>query len=576
MDKRLLHHLASIYDRGRLVPLLGSGMSRPACVDWPTLVERLEAKAGSEPESVQSLDLISRADMAMRRLRLGGNDVAACVGEAVYEQNEKNFVPCQTRALARLFWPLVCTTNYDDVFLRAKLGRPSLPRVLGRGNDDCHRVLQHLDFPMREVVWTLQGFLGPRQDIANQVRQVTELKSQIVVGHAEYRRAANREPHFRRYFAEIYRNSSLLFLGAGLAEPYFRNLFDEIIELTGPPNNPHFAVIQEGEIDPDFMRRQYHIECAVYTGDHRFVGDFLNALADMIDGARVRQRSWGIALSESKTISSGGENDFTVVRATLPDPDGLADSEAVAVSCGRDNKSALLGREISRSLRLGKIQPRWCGDERLFVTLQRPQARPVYGIAAREGDKDLRTPRVAEEAFQRALCILSDKEYHRLHVQLLAAGLGRTFSQWISLVQMARAYGAWYRSNPKNRLHVIVYVVDPSVISLLRGGRLDLAEHLDDTLLRVTVMIVAPEGSVERYVKTVPPKCTVEILTRDLLAREIPNHDEHGPRLEVYPPVYDPRRGIERVLKLPSCRSASVEDLGLVSGSTLIVDYRAG
>ena len=101
---------------------------------------------GASPQPVGCSDLISRADVAMRRLRLGGDDVAACVGKAVYAQNEEDLVPRQTMALARLFWPLVCTTNYDEVFLQAKLTCSTLPRILGRNHDDCHRVLQHFSF----------------------------------------------------------------------------------------------------------------------------------------------------------------------------------------------------------------------------------------------------------------------------------------------------------------------------------------------------------------------------------------------------------------------------------------------
>ena len=481
MDKRPLLHLASIYDRGRLVPWLGSGMSRPACVDWPTLVKRLEKQAGNQWSSLQSVghsNLTARGDMAMRRLRLSGNDVAACVDKAVYEQSKEDSVPCQTRALACLFWPLVCTTNYDDVYLRAKLTQPSLPRILGRSHDDCHRVLRHLSFPMGEAVWALQGFLRPRADVADRIRGVTELKSEIVVGHAEYRRTTNREPHFRRCFAEVFRTSSLLFLGAGLAEPHFLSLFDEVIELTGPPNNPHFAVIQEGEVDPDFMRRRFHIDCTVYkAGNHQFVCDFLTALATVVNGERVRQRSWGVAVRTTKKVLSGEDDDFTVVRATLPDPDNLVDSEAVAVSCGRDHDRALLGDGVGSSLKLERVQSQWYGDEKLFATFLRDSARPVYGIAAREGGEDGRTPRVVYEAFQRALEILCAKGYQRLHVQLLAAGPGRSFRQWTSLVQMARAYGAWYRRCPDNRLRVSLYVVDPSVITLLCGGHINLAEH---------------------------------------------------------------------------------------------------
>ena len=581
MNERLLRHLASIYDRGRLVPLLGSGMSRPACVDWPTLVKSLEQQAGNEVPSHEAADhtnLISRADVAMRRLRLGGNDVAECVGKALYSQDEEGSVPCQTKALARLFWPLVCTTNYDDVYVRARLlaRRGPLP-VLGRSHGDCHRVLRHLSFPMGEAVWSLQGFLGPRADIADRFPKFTEFRSEIVVGHAEYRRTTNREPHFRRCFAEVFRNSSLLFLGAGLAEPYFRSLFDEIIELTGPPHNPHFAVIQEGEVDPDFLRRRFHIECTTYKpGNHQFVCEILTALADMVDDARVRQRSWGIAVKAPKKVSSGGDNDFTVVRATLPEPDDLAKSEAVAVSCGRINDRAVPGPEIQRKLRLNVMQQQWCGDEKLFATFLRDQARPVFGIAAREGDDDSRTPQAVNIAFQRALGILCDKGYERLHVQLLAAGPGRTFRQWISLVQMVRAYGAWYRSASNNRLRVSVCVVDPSVISLLCGGHLNLAEHLDDTLLRINVMFVSPQGLVERYLEIVRPGCTVNTITRGLLTQDTSSPESQRPRLEVYPPVYTPRQGADSA-RLSQCDpSTLIEDLGLVSGSTLIVDYSGG
>ena len=48
-----------------------------------------------------------------------------------------------------------------------------------------------------------------------------QFEAELVVRHAEYRRAANRVPHFRRRFAELFRTRSLLFLGSGLAEPYF-------------------------------------------------------------------------------------------------------------------------------------------------------------------------------------------------------------------------------------------------------------------------------------------------------------------------------------------------------------------
>ena len=294
-------------------PFIGSGMSRPACTAWPTFVDRLEKQTlvsdcgrSNKPHegaaktricfpdrSGDRSDLIRRADVAMRTLRLRGR-VARAMGRALYESDEPNDVPLQTKALAELFWPLVCTTNYDDLYLQGvstAAGHRSITDVFGRSHDDCRRVLQHLRFPVGEVVWALQGLLSPR-DRALSVRlgrdRLKQLKREIVVGHAEYRRIANREPHFRRAFAEVYRSSSLLFLGAGLAEPYFLALFDEIIELIGPPASPHFAIIQDDEVDAGFMRRHYNIHCIQYAaGDHSAVTEKLGALVKRVGDGRV-------------------------------------------------------------------------------------------------------------------------------------------------------------------------------------------------------------------------------------------------------------------------------------------------
>ena len=126
---------------------------------------------------------------------------------------------------------------------------------------------------------------------------------------------------------------------------------------------------------------------------------------------------------------------------------------------------------------------------------------------------------------------------------------------------MARAYGAWYRSGPNNRMRVSVYVVDPSVITLLRGGYLDLAEHLDDTLLRVGVTVISPQGFVERYLEIVPPTCTVGTITRSLPTKDTSSPGHQWPRLDVYPPVYAPRQRAEPDRNCQWSPSTSIEDL---------------
>lgn len=237
-----LQSLCAFYDRGYLVPFIGSGMSRPACSDWATFVGLLEgSKPAGEPAGGAST-LIQRALFALQTRRQEGADIAKAISEAVYCKDAK--VPDQAVALASIYWPLICTTNYDDIYLRAKLRllrekgwELKLPRVLGRSETDCRELLRHIDFPAGEAVWALQGLLGPQdagvKKILGDKFDKAQFEQELVVGHAEYRTVANRAPHFRRCFAELFRTRSFLFLGSGLSEPYFVSLFDEIIELTG-------------------------------------------------------------------------------------------------------------------------------------------------------------------------------------------------------------------------------------------------------------------------------------------------------------------------------------------------------
>lgn len=594
IDEGMLMQLCTIYDRGRLVPVLGSGMSRPTCVGWPQLVASLEEAANipstHEAAEPSSAELIRRADKAMQHLRLGGGDLATHVRDSVYVDEAADVPPPQMVPFAKLFWPLVCTTNYDDIYLQLRIetwvkrwkeGKtpPELPLVLGRNARDCRRLLQHVRFPMREVVWALQGFLRPRSRMLAEVEKVSMqdlvpsisgLESEIVVGHREYRRVANREPHFRRCFADVFRRSSMFFLGSGLAEPYFLTLFDEIIELTGPPENPHFAIVQAGDVDPDFMRRRYHIECVTYErGQHNCVEEALKGFGKKVRGERVRQTLWGCGIKSRDWVCRGERDDFVVSRDFLPDPDELPCKEAVAISCGRsDDSQVKVGNEMSKKYGLdgGVTTQLWLDKGKTVARFDRLNRRCVYGIAARE-TKDRRTPVVVGSAFKRALDELNRCGYETVHVQLLAAGPNREFLPWISLVQMARAYGAWHRCSADNRLVVRVHVVDPSVIAILRGGYLDLAEHLEDTPLYVGVEIESADGVFEWHGQYVDPMTTVGGLLAGL-----PSCDE-WPLLEVYPPWSGPARGCKPALA--TVENETVENFGLVSGSTLIVEYPA-
>jgi hypothetical protein len=189
-----------------------------------------------------------------------------------------------------------------------------------------------------------------------------------------------------------------------------------------------------------------------------------------------------------------------------------------------------------------------------------------YGIVAREltskagSSRDRRSPEVIRKAFREFLDVAAQDDVTVAHVQLLGAGKLHAFQPWISLVQMARAYGQWVRDG--GDLHVVVYVVDPGVIALLSACHIDLMEQLEDNQLCISVEVIDAIGQPETHHVIVDPAATIGSLEL-LVARA-------GPRLYAHPV---PTRQFKSVL-LSNVREVSFREFGLVTGSTLIVDYR--
>ncbi len=269
---------------------------------WSEFVERLEKRAsasgcrpGSQPLT-ETDDLTRRAAGAVRCLqRSSGEGLVTGVRRALAT------VPCgppgQLCSVVQtgLHWPLVLTTNYDDLYVAAvhqveaegekRGGKKENTEVvpidlLGRSERDCQEVLASLRRPARPILWALQGFVGRQAEVPKVLRrrhpdaacyadavssdtwygdQVRRLHDELVVGHAEYRRVALKSEAFRRAFAEVYRSRSLLFLGSGLQDHYLLDLFSEVIELYGPSPFPHFAFMKQGESDPVFLRQYFGI-----------------------------------------------------------------------------------------------------------------------------------------------------------------------------------------------------------------------------------------------------------------------------------------------------------------------------
>jgi hypothetical protein len=239
---------------------------------WDEFFTNLEAAAPVPPHEASKASNWSndiRAQEACSRIRnsRGRDCFFDSIGNALLAKDATDEIPLQTKVLAKIRWPLVISTNYDDLYfgecLRQVDGKqPVGVRVLGRSPKDCKTALSSLHGPFdRQYIWHVQGFLGGQYGgpVLSKVTNLIDLREQLVIGHAEYRVVTNSSPHFRRCFGEVCKSCSFLFLGSSLTEEYFMNLFGEVLDLCGPSHIPHFALAMKGTVNTHFLAEQMNI-----------------------------------------------------------------------------------------------------------------------------------------------------------------------------------------------------------------------------------------------------------------------------------------------------------------------------
>lgn len=576
----LLPRLVATYEAGRLVPFIGSGMSRLACADWATFIRQLEAAAGlagATPVDGQTPreELIRRANVAVRMLR-GGEPGAfeKAVRECLLTAGVNHLeVPPQTISLARLRWPLVLSTNYDNCYAAAVHQHDPQRQlaIVGRSAEDCQRVLTSFSTAGRPLLWALQGYLHdvPHADLPFAAKP--ELGEQLVVGHEEYRRVTYRDLHFRRAFAEVFRQRSLLFVGAGIQESYLQELFGEVLEFYGPGTRPHYAFIQEGEVDPDFMLSRFQIMVVEYPkGEHAEVGRRLDRLAE---AAMSPQRapvawSWG-------RIDRRHENDWSslpdleVVRGPLPTE--RVEGECLAVSAGGSGslfffshgiRQVMQGWGVKSNSKLDKITEPYLGE---FA------GRHVYAVRARSEGEDVRS---LAEIYNASLALFEHLagRYRRIHMQLLATGgtdkrgvsaqtwQVRSYPERFSFIQTVRAWAVWKKKNPQIDTRLMLHVVLHSVYQDIASGRIDVLELLSCDDIRFFVEVISEAGEVERRLFQAMPDVTLGSVVEDLQLS--PAHWN----VEVTPPPALDAGPIE--LNAQELEQ-TLQTLGIVPGSTL-------
>jgi SIR2-like protein len=570
----ILPRLTATYEAGRLVPFLGSGMSMPVCTDWWTFVQRLECASGRETEplkkSLSREELIRRANNAVRSLKARKQgSFEPAIRQALLSNPAKADIPTQTRALAKLWWPLVLSTNYDNCYCTA--AREAFPNrqvvVVGRGVEDCQRVLNALSVPGRSLYWALQGYLDtPHPPTTDE--STSSLHQQLVVGHEEYRRVTYRDVHFRRAFAEVFSQRSLFFLGAGIQEPYLQELFGEVLEYYGPSTRPHYAFIRKGEVDPEFMLARFQIIAVEYPrGEHHRVVERLEELAAKTSSPSCAPVSWSWG-----RIARRAENewfnapDLEVVRGPLPTM--RVEGECLAVSAGGSGSSFFFSDGIQHLIN------KWGIDadrhpKQVSEYLGNYQSEHVFAVRARSRADERSLAHVYNaslDLFKRVA-----HRYRCIRMQLLATGgtdkqaavdhwKVRNFPERFSFIQTVRAWGTWRAANPGVDCRLSLHVVLDAVYHDVASGRIDVLELLSCRDLRFFVEVIRDGADLERRLFQVMPDTPL-----DDIVRQLQLSPAHWTMQVTPPPSLDEPRS-DTLCKLGK---QTLQSLGVVPGSTI-------
>lgn len=529
--ENVLPSLATAYRRGELVPFIGSGMSQPKHSDWNSFVNTLCSSVNLPlPAGSNSIEIYRRVDAAARRMRGMTRAARSCVIMAALTGARASAQPVQTRALARLRWPLVVSTNYEDCYWQA-CAEENRPSVVGRSLYDCHQVLYGLDAPATPLLWAIQGYVGAGLPSTPSTRDV-ELFDQVVMGYQEYQRTMHGEPHFRRALAEVFHRRSVFFLGSGLAEDYFINLIGEIQLVQGPGARPHYALVHRdsvpSRIDPEFLQSRLGIVPVVY-GEHQDVCDHLDNLADEIQRPFAKARKTSPPPKAARAtrfdlqVPAVDSRELRVVvqHAQLGRP--TTATTAVVVSLGRDEANRPLEGVMATSLRkalnlqFDDWQSQACPGPSYTFRCGRTW---LWGCAARRKDDsatsyDNRDLAVIPEALAVTLGKIAECDYEKITIGPIASGR-HAQAPWepvYPFIQAMMGLRRFTRGSPRSVRTLDIRVVDWRLWALLEAGHVPLAELLSGNVSRYRIDVVDRDGRRDEHGVTVADEESATIST---------------------------------------------------------------
>ena len=524
----VLPGLSALREGGRLVPFVGAGLSLPYSSRWPDFIKALFAGFGEQSPIEFSGDdpetLYRAADRVAAWLRLKPAGERRRLLENALRGPSAQMLPPQAEALGAGNWPLIMTTNYDDVVPRAvKKGRDRDPHILGRSAQDCAQVVRSLETLGDPIVWYIQGRVATvtgRDELSGR-----SLLDEMVIGSNQYQQAINASPAFRRAFSEVYRRRSLVFIGSGLAESYFVNLISEVLFSLGPSNQPHFALFSDKElrkVDREFLAVRLGITPVRYG---RRYEDLPRALKELAGDSAIAQVKSPAMTSELRHSLRGGELSVGLRYGRLGWP---TEGGCVILSVGADpvgkryrpgyGPQALSFLNDPKHAAMiptrTEVDVSGLKQGRMFRVKSRNAPTPVFLLAARdlEGkpDREARSLASITEATLEGLGAVARAGFRHASMGLLAAGLHRKEIAPYSLIaQLAgiRAYADTHKT--RTLTSVDIDITDAEVWSELTLGRIPVLDLLSSRLARVLVRVADMTGAVEEFALSMPHGSTV-------------------------------------------------------------------
>lgn len=249
--------LIQAVQKGDLIPLVGSGVSRQTDPPFPTWSELLEAmirlaleKKGITSTVAKELRRLMKSDILRAAEKLKST-LQNC-GE--YDDFiRRTFAPRSVRpaeihtALFDLTAKIILTTNYDKMLEDACVIKyQRMPTV--HTYREAELVLSSLKYEDRPVIFKIHGDVGKRD---------------IIFSESDYRTLEYDVPTYKLVLSSLFNMQTVLMLGFSFSDPELKKMFEMLAHVLKYQGPPHYIYLPEHEIRDDdalYLKKMYRVE----------------------------------------------------------------------------------------------------------------------------------------------------------------------------------------------------------------------------------------------------------------------------------------------------------------------------